>query len=173
MKKKHGKSLTKKRSLKSRKKKIPVRQGGCDGCTECCTVLGVKALGKSQFTPCDHCINQACAIYQSRPQECQTYKCLWLVGEGEPEDRPDKLGVILEITQLNLVKVQAPAVIVREVRPDAFETSAARSFIGKMAEKCQGLIYLVRPGNIRSAFFPPWARKYAPLMQEKLNKLRG
>ncbi len=142
----------------------------CDGCTACCTVLGVKALKKPQYTPCTHCVN-GCAIYQSRPQECQTYQCLWLVGEGEPQHRPDKLGVIVETTYLDLGTIQAPAVIVREVEPGASNRTNARDFIGAVAYKCQGLIYVVRRDNTRSAFFPLWAQRYVRLVQDKLKKL--
>lgn len=133
--------------------------------------VGVNALKKPQYTPCTHCVNQGCAIYQSRPEECQTYRCLWLVGEGEPQHRPDKLGVIVETSHLDLGTVKAPAVVVREVVPGACERSQVRDFIGAVAYKCQGLIYVVRGNNTRSAFFPPWATRYARLVQDKLKKL--
>jgi len=108
----------------------------CGGCTACCTVLGVKSLNKSDFSPCDHCTGKGCGIYSIRPKECQTYQCLWLIGNGIPEHR-------------------------REIVPGASENDYVRAFVGTVAQKFGALIYVVREDGTRSAFFPPWAARYA------------
>ena len=46
---------------------------------------------------CDHCqVGNGCTIYQNRPFPCQVYRCLWVCGKGEPTDRPDQLGVVMD-----------------------------------------------------------------------------
>ena len=39
-----------------------------------------------------------CTIYESRPQVCRPFECLWLQQEQIPDDlRPDRCGVMFEI----------------------------------------------------------------------------
>lgn len=37
-----------------------------------------------------------CMIYEGRPESCKSYRCAWLDGHGEKEDRPDKSGVVID-----------------------------------------------------------------------------
>lgn len=37
-----------------------------------------------------------CTIYQERPSPCKEYKCAWLDGYGNEEDRPDKSLVMFD-----------------------------------------------------------------------------
>jgi hypothetical protein len=78
------------------------------------------------------------------------------------ELRPDKLGVILEVSKLSI----GPAVVVREVWQDASKSDLARQFIDLVAEEAQGFIYVVRPDHTRSAYFPPWVAHLAPLAEK-------
>ena len=53
---------------------------GCDGCTLCCKVMAIEALGKPQGTWCPNCAGRGdCAIYEARPAECRTFSCSYLV----------------------------------------------------------------------------------------------
>ena len=62
----------------------PVR--GCDGCTLCCKVMGVRALSKPRGSWCPHCkISAGCGIYETRPTECRTFLCGYLVKPGLSE----------------------------------------------------------------------------------------
>jgi len=146
----------------------------CGGCTACCTILGVKSLNKLDFSPCAHCTGEGCGIYSTRPKECHTYQCLWLIGNGMPEHRPDRLGVILEANTLDLGPgAMAPAIVVREIVPGASEEDYTRAFIGTVAQKFDALIYVIREDNTRSAFFPPWAAKYASAVKSRLGEPSG
>ena len=53
----------------------------CGSCTLCCKVVGVAELKKPADVWCGHC-NKAkgCKIYDTRPQECRTFYCLFLLG---------------------------------------------------------------------------------------------
>lgn len=69
----------------------------CGECSECCDVFSVKELQKPSHTPCSFKseIGGGCNIYENRPKACQKFKCGWLNGFGESDDRPDKCGFIL------------------------------------------------------------------------------
>ena len=48
----------------------------------CCKVLGITELQKPVGKWCPHCdIGRGCKIYSSRPEECRTFMCAWLVDE--------------------------------------------------------------------------------------------
>lgn len=68
----------------------------CGECQTCCTTISVTDIGKPKHTRCPSQCAAGCAIYASRPQSCQTYKCSWLEGHGRLADRPDKSGIIME-----------------------------------------------------------------------------
>jgi hypothetical protein len=137
---------------------LPILENGCGTCTACCTVLGVKELRKEDYKNCTHLCGGGCAIYQSRPKECQTYECLWRASSGKLDElRPDKLGVILEPTQTSV----GQAVVVREVWMDASKSDLAQQFIELVAEQIQGFVYIVRPDGTRSVHLPPWSQHLA------------
>jgi hypothetical protein len=60
-----------------------------------------------------------CSIYAARPRICRTYRCLWLQGDLALEDRPDRLGAVLDLTSQG----GTPLLAIREARPGAFEAS--------------------------------------------------
>lgn len=70
----------------------------CGTCTACCTVMGVPDLGKDYYERCEHEGRSRCIIYESRPDGCRNFSCQWLVGAMEEWDRPDKIGVVFDIT---------------------------------------------------------------------------
>jgi hypothetical protein len=39
-----------------------------------------------------------CKDYDNRPPSCAGYKCSWLQGHGDEEDRPDKCGILMDTT---------------------------------------------------------------------------
>jgi len=71
----------------------------CGECSACCTVLRVDALQKLGGTPCRHLRRDGpgCAIHPRRPGICRAYRCLWLQGGLDREDRPDRLGAVLDL----------------------------------------------------------------------------
>jgi hypothetical protein len=62
---------------------------GCGDCSLCCKLIRVDALAKPPGTWCMHCApgNGGCTIYDSRPTECRSFYCAWMVspslGEGQ------------------------------------------------------------------------------------------
>lgn len=129
----------------------------CGECTACCTVLGVKQLKKDSYVACDHICASGCAIYSSRPKECETYECFWRNASAPIHLRPDKLGVVLEATETSI----GPAIVVRELWVGASEDKLAEDFISLVSEMMQAFVYVVRPDKTRTAKFPPWAEHLA------------
>jgi hypothetical protein len=76
---------------------MPTRE--CGTCTLCCKVIGVVALDKPEQVWCRHCIpGRGCRIYETRPQECRTFGCLWLADEAFPEAlKPERCKVVFAI----------------------------------------------------------------------------
>jgi Fe-S-cluster containining protein len=73
----------------------------CDGCTACCKVLKIRELDKPAHAWCQHCqIGKGCGIYETRPESCRIYECIWLQTQHLPkpipcELRPDKSKVVI------------------------------------------------------------------------------
>jgi hypothetical protein len=88
----------------------------CGQCSECCTTLGVPAIGKA---PGERCMavqdKGGCQVYATRPQECQVFECLWLKGFSKPSSRPDRSGVLIEGQMTAL----GHTLVVRELREGA------------------------------------------------------
>jgi len=84
----------------------------CGDCTVCCTYLRIRQPGqlvKLGLTPCEHLAPGgsedgytgasdcgSCGIYEARPDVCKGYRCSWLDGYGDDEDRPDRSGVLID-----------------------------------------------------------------------------
>jgi hypothetical protein len=90
----------------------------CGGCTLCCTVLRVDELSKLGGEPCAHQREGVgCAIHATRPGICRAYRCLWLAGALREQDRPDRLGALLDLVS----RAGVPELRIREARPGAVE----------------------------------------------------
>lgn len=92
----------------------------CGPCTLCCSVLRVDELGKRGGEPCPHLRDPTagapgCGIHGERPAICRRYRCLWLQGGLEEEDRPDRLGAVLDL----LTESGITHLAVREAVPGA------------------------------------------------------
>jgi hypothetical protein len=72
----------------------------CGSCTLCCKTFPVEALNKPADVWCSHAKKGGgCAIYESRPGECQVFYCMWLTYNDVlgVDERPDKTGVVFSI----------------------------------------------------------------------------
>lgn len=95
----------------------------CGSCSLCCTVLRVDELGKLGGTPCRHQRpghpEGGCGIHSSRPAVCRGYRCLWLSGSLDEEDRPDRLGAVLSLASEGAI----PTLFVHEAEVGSFDAS--------------------------------------------------
>jgi hypothetical protein len=109
----------------------------CDGCTACCKILKIRELNKPGNTWCRHCkIGEGCGIYETRPESCRVYECVWLQSQRggkplAPELRPDKSRVVIGVTNQgdDLVLYVSPD------RPDAWQRGAMARFVAEMQSK--------------------------------------
>lgn len=93
----------------------PAGDRECGPCTACCTVHQVEELRKPARQACDHLCPSGCAIYESRPNTCRQFNCLWLRGGLDRNEtlRPDHLGLVFDffiwkssnVPQLSAVEV--------------------------------------------------------------------
>jgi len=66
----------------------------CGGCTACCWSMGVASL-TPPFESCRHIDGRGCLIYDTKPEDCTKFRCLWLDDVDMPDEaRPDLIGVI-------------------------------------------------------------------------------
>jgi hypothetical protein len=77
---------------------IPAR--ACGDCVACCQVLNIAEadMVKPADQMCMHCTGSGCGVYESRPQVCREWDCVWRRIDSMPmETRPDHLGVLFTI----------------------------------------------------------------------------
>lgn len=100
----------------------------CETCSLCCTILRVDELTKPAGRDCLHQRGpDGCSIHATRPPICRAYRCLWLQGGLEDDERPDRTGGIvdLETTGVGL------RLAIREARPGAFDASPSLQAIAE------------------------------------------
>lgn len=82
----------------------------CGTCTLCCKVMGIEEIAKPKDKWCPHCeTSKGCAVYESRPEACREWSCLWLRTQDEPDPehrmpsnlRPDRTRVVLDTNDVD------------------------------------------------------------------------
>jgi len=119
----------------------------CGTCSACCTVLGVEEIDKPVDEPCKHLATKGCAIYATRPQSCRDYHCLWRAGVLDGEARPDRLGIVIDVSN-----DQPDLLFAREFRPGALIEN--RSVLNKLAQNAV-VVFITPGGQARTAIGPP------------------
>ncbi len=106
----------------------------CNGCTLCCSVLGVKPLDKPPWVSCEHLCEAGCGIYKDRPPICGEFNCLWQCGLGTMEERPDKLRVVFAPTDGPTPFTGEDEIQAYEAEPDALKGPRATALSKKLAK---------------------------------------
>ena len=111
----------------------------CGTCRVCCVRPEVPELGKPMDAPCPHLNPDAesergCMVFgeATRPRVCGGFSCAWLMGLGDEDDRPDKLGVLMQPTVRDGEWVLAFV----EDRPGALRSERAQWLLGAWAAHC-------------------------------------
>lgn len=95
----------------------------CDGCTECCYYMHIEAIRKPA---CQSCTFEepgyGCGIYNTRPQECHDFECLWLQTQKRKDPwpsrlRPDRCG-----TMFTALPGEDNRIAAHSRKPDALDT---------------------------------------------------
>lgn len=109
----------------------------CDGCTACCKVMKIRELNKPAHTWCQHCtIGVGCGIYDTRPESCRVYECVWLQTQrmDKPiafELRPDKSRVVSGTTNHG----EEIVLYVSPDRPDAWKRGGFEKLVAELLSK--------------------------------------
>lgn len=125
----------------------------CDGCSACCTTLGVPAAQTKSGERCQHVsVSGGCSIYATRPTDCREYACSWKMGIGSHEQRPDKVG--FTITPARAQLGLHPAWLVHELWKGAAATPDAEALLQRLANP--HIVVVMRDERaIARIFFPP------------------
>lgn len=97
----------------------------------CCKMMKVEELEKRDDRWCQHCqIGSGCRIYDTRPESCRIYECVWLQSQrmDKPlplELRPDKSRVIIG----TMNRGEEVVLYVSQERPDAWRQPAFRPLL--------------------------------------------
>jgi len=114
----------------------------CGRCTMCCYVFEVAAVPTRGYEWCKHCaVGVGCRIYAARPPECASFYCLWRMGFGTDEDRPDRHGVVMDL------QVESGEAVIRVWRPKQLQVRKLRSATRMLREVADALTadgYVVR-----------------------------
>lgn len=79
---------------------VPDRQ--CGDCVACCRVMNIDLpeLKKPAGVLCPNSTGKGCGIYETRPNVCRSWFCLWRRIDAMPDaTRPDRCGVIFSLGQ--------------------------------------------------------------------------
>ena len=108
---------------------VPSAKKACGDCTLCCKVMAIEELAKPAGSWCRHCKpGRGCLVYATRPTECQTYSCLWLIDERLDQHwKPSKSKLVLTTSQDGIEIRCDPGF------PDAWRKEPFRSDIQKWA----------------------------------------
>lgn len=120
---------------------------GCDGCTACCKTMGVHELDKPANVRCVHCtMGVGCGIYQTRPDSCRAFECVWLRTQrgASPlarELRPDASRVVMSTAENG----ETVVLNVGPDRPDAWQRGAMGQLVRRML--ADGVPVLLKCGD--------------------------
>jgi len=104
----------------------------------------VDELRKLGGIPCAELRDDGgCSIYDQRPRICRAYRCLWLKGGFEEEDRPDRLGAVIDI----LTTGGSTRLGIQEARLGAFDASPRLQQIAQMYRETMP-VRIVEAGNV-------------------------
>lgn len=114
----------------------------CGECMVCCEYLSINApnLKKPADILCQHCVvNQGCKIYDSRPNVCRTWHCLWRRHPDMSDElRPDKSKVIFSLKisfEPRQVFENAYIVCMALTDPSVFDTPAVSRAIDMFVDE--------------------------------------
>lgn len=126
----------------------------CGECRLCCKLLYIGEKGtrpdgtRYEFvhypgTWCKHAGEGGCALHGTplQPYSCKTFQCLWLLGFGREEDRPDKIKLVatVEVRSQRLspdgpLEPDEEYLIVYDAQPDAHLSKRAERFTTELWE---------------------------------------
>ncbi len=117
----------------------------CGDCTACCSLMAIPELDKPHFAACKHLCKQGCSIYESRPDTCRDYTCLWRadIVKGDERRRPDILGVVFHVTVIH----RKPQLEIWEIKNGAAKSRQVQYLLRKLMATGKYEDYHIVPAN--------------------------
>ncbi len=140
----------------------------CDGCTMCCKVMEVVALQKPGQKWCPHCaIGTGCTIYETRPDECRTFYCGWMVDAGIPDHWAPKQSRM--VLAYNISQNQ----VMLHVDPGRIDAWRQQPFFGDLQTMARyaatrGRMFLLRTGREVWALLPQGAKNLGAVRDDQI-----
>lgn len=130
----------------------------CGDCQECCRVLAVNSetVSKPAWLRCRHQCATGCGVYEERPTPCAVYRCMWKLGWGPKNYRPDRLGLVVEAPG------EGCGVFIKESRPGALRTKRGRKAFNVLAQ--QGPVFATHFGDEHVGVFTGTAEDLANIV---------
>lgn len=119
----------------------------CGNCTECCTLLEVRAIRKPRLVGCKFLSDGGCGIYTRRPAACKVFTCIWLEAGQRGEtafdlvDRPDFSHVVLGPT--NVPERDTLYVHVDPKFPEAWKKGRVGEYIDLMRKRGKKIVIFI------------------------------
>jgi hypothetical protein len=106
----------------------------CAGCTLCCKLPAIEALGKPAFQWCAHCDPKSgCAIYEQRPQPCRDFICAWRAGYGPDGMKPSTVRLYVTMNPLDEGGVRQQWLLQADAgRADALRNRVVTEFLNRL-----------------------------------------
>jgi hypothetical protein len=138
----------------------------CGSCTACCRLLPVKELLKPALKKCQYQSTfKGCRIYETRPNSCRAWSCVWLLDSSAPFRRPDRVGyvvdpvpdiIVLGEDAVNGRRLSAVQVWVDPNRPDAHRDPDLRAWFAARATNPESAIIVRSDQRHSIVVVPPW-----------------
>ena len=103
-------------------------------------------MQKPPAVRCEHQNGRGCAIYEDRPKGCREWSCLWLLGHFEDSERPDRVGVVMDMVSREHGH-RGAIYLAHEAEPGGFDK--AMPLLRRLAEK--EVVFALRPNGTARA----------------------
>jgi len=125
----------------------------CGGCTACCKTHAVNSISKPAGVWCNHCeIAKGCLINTQKPQACRNFKCLWLNGFFSEQERPDKTGVVADISEPPILNQKA--ILLLGLQSDSLTSDYAIGLTYCLLKQNLVVVHGRPDGSYNLVFFP-------------------
>jgi len=134
----------------------------CGKCTMCCTVMSVDELEKPMWSRCtDLSVTRGCSRYDTRPDGCRHFECMWRRGLGSGRARPDKCGVMFVLSADGYVLVA----LVDAKKPNEWKKGEAARVIQEYLGR--GVPVFVASPKHREALMPSFSALSPTELEER------
>lgn len=120
----------------------------CGPCDLCCRLPSIDwpefpELHKPADANCRQLVRgQGCRIHADRPMHCAAFQCLWLMGFGPDELRPDRIGGFMDAADSGELYL-----VTDKERPDPRTIPAVERFVADWLAKRRARLVVYRAGQ--------------------------